>query len=50
MLLSKMKQFKLNPSNVIIDELGLVGNSTLEILKVEYPHIRVYCLGDELQL
>lgn len=45
-LLEKQK-FKTLPSNIILDEIGLVGGNFLHnIIKKKLPHCKVFCLGD----
>ena len=50
MLMNKIEEHKIHCSNFIVDELGLVGNNIIQLLKEKFPYSKIYAMGDELQL
>ena len=38
------------PTVIVIDEISLCGQRTVQWFKKHYPYAKLYCLGDELQL
>lgn len=48
MFIAKYQSHKIFPTNIIVDEAGLVGVGILQFIKEKIPYARVYVLGDDL--
>lgn len=47
-IINSRKELKSNPSNIIIDEIGLVDPHIFGYIKMNFPNCKIYALGDKL--